>query len=118
MDLRNIRRAFVFSKALKKYNKHNGIHLQRTHVYVLYCLLMLGANDRYVSATTVRSTFYFVNLGNDYRAIVNNLVLLVERGYLTRNVVEGKTYWFKLTIEGLNLLNTFETCLRKERWNR
>lgn len=118
MQYRNLTRAFVFSKVVKKYNKQNNADIQRRIIYVLYCILVLGGKDDYISLRKIQDTLNACNLGDDYRSISNLITKCLDSGYLIGNMLNRRRLWYKLSIAGVNLINEFEDRIRKERWNR
>lgn len=90
--------------------------LLMTDLYLLFSVYLLEGADRFIDVNSIGKVMkrnrHFSSLYECYQ----DCAALTEKGYLLTN--GDKPVKYKLSVDGMNLLNTIEKKARKERWDR
>lgn len=114
MDYRSINKLFLFNSVLKKYNKRNDIELSISNLFILYAI--------YYQSKTCRCTISELDKllrKNKHTNSRNNLFKQLKTfeiaGWVKLESNNPKR--FRITVDGLNVLNDIERKIRVERIN-
>ncbi len=85
------------------------------YIHIMYIIWLLNGTDKYISVSTIYRTFLKVNKSAMVRRLNQDLEIIVNNGYLIRHEIYSQ---YRITLQGINILNISDETIRKERWNR
>lgn len=114
MQYKEINKHLVLNKSLRKMNKQ--FYLTRVTLCHLAAIHVMKGDVNYLPTTRIYLFLAKINMCDNYRNCCTVIEDLCARNYLIQSPIKKLSY--KLSIEGINVLNIFEETLRKTRWNR
>lgn len=112
MDHRNLRRYFCYNKAVRLWQKNEGLSLRRGEVNVLIALSGLDP----ITLTSLGEYLTSFNRGIALDYLTTYLRSLSSQGFVR---IEGRyPAKYSLTFSGVNLLSSLETKVRETRYDK
>ena len=116
MIYKALNRAILFNKAVRIYNKKNGLELTELSLNILYSAIHLQTNDRKVSISSINQFFTSQNIRYSYQHIRQVANTFVSLNIFIPSLT--KDHSFVVSSYGVSVLNSFELCLRRVRHDR
>lgn len=115
MDLRNVIRANIYHKAVRKLGKRHGLFLHRNDIYMLVLIRYLGPG---VKPSHLNSFAKKAGRGLKWRVMSRSIGRVVNFGWVDKKQVTERNVVYTINLFGENTLKQLERLLRVERLDR